>query len=105
MTGDLDPRDLAIALLPLAVFAVLTGAFLLTLRRHDLPAERAWWGNPWLWVGVSLISLVLGLLVWPWLFGGVFVFLPFVWIGRSKEPRVDPRGNGHSEEGGRRISG
>ena len=105
MTADLGSRDVALTLLPLVVGALLVSAFVLALRRHEPSATRAWWGNPWLWVGVSLVSLVLGLLVWPVWFGGVFVFLPFVWMGKPRGPRVDPRGNGHSQEGGQRLSG
>jgi apolipoprotein N-acyltransferase len=60
--------------------------------RHGLP----WWGNPWVWVGISAVSVVLGLVVWRGLFGGVFLFVPFVWLSRAKEPAVDPRSNGHA---------
>jgi hypothetical protein len=59
--------------------------------------HRPWWGNPWLWVGICAISIVLGLLVWPGLLGGVVIVLPFVWIGRPRRPpRMDPRTNGHT---------
>ena len=57
--------------------------------------DRPWWGNPWLWVGVSAAFVVLGIFVWPGLFGGTFVFLPFLWIGRGRDRAVDPRANGH----------
>jgi hypothetical protein len=57
---------------------------------------RQWWGNPWVWVGISAVSVVLGLVVWRGLFGGVFLFVPFVWLSRSKAPGVDPRSNGHA---------
>ncbi len=70
-------------MLPIAAAAVLGAGLISTMRRHT-PGGRPWWGNPWLWVGVCGISLVLGLLVWPGLFGGVFVFLPFVWIRTSR---------------------
>jgi hypothetical protein len=43
--------------------------------------ERPWWGNPLFWLAVSAVSIVLGLFVWPQLLGGVFLFLPFIWIG------------------------
>lgn len=57
---------------------------------------RPWWGNPWLWVGVCVLSVVLGVFVWPGLFGGTILFLPFVWIGRGRRAvPVDPRANGH----------
>jgi hypothetical protein len=57
---------------------------------------RPWWGNPWLWVGVSAVFVVLGIFVWPGLFGGVVLFLPFVWVSRPRAPDMDPRSNGHS---------
>jgi hypothetical protein len=64
-----------------------------TTRHVDGP----WWGNPWPWVGLCAASILLGLLVWPGLFGGVVIVLPFVWIGRPRrEPRMDPRTNGHT---------
>ncbi|MDP9300280.1 MAG: hypothetical protein M3P43_05210 [Actinomycetota bacterium] len=65
-------------------------------RERSLP-EQPWWGNPLFWVAVCAVSLVLGILVWPGLFGGVFIVLPFVWIWRPRrEPRMDPRTNGHT---------
>jgi hypothetical protein len=44
--------------------------------------------------------VVLGLLVWRPLLGGVFLFVPFVWISRPKAPGVDPRSNGHAKREG-----
>jgi hypothetical protein len=61
---------------------------------------RPWWGNPWLWVGVSAVFVVLGIFVWPGLFGGVVLFLPFVWVSRPRPPEMDPRTNGHSRRDG-----
>ena len=64
--------------------------------RDGLPFRRPWWASPWLWGGVSVASLVLGVFVWPGLIGGTFVFLPFVWIGRGRRSvPIDPRANGH----------
>ena len=43
-----------------------------------------------------LVSVVLGIFVWPGLFGGTFLFLPFIWVWRPRRGRdVDPRSNGH----------
>jgi hypothetical protein len=69
-----------------------------SVPRPARPApDRPWWGNPWLWVGICTFSILLGLLVWPGLFGGVVLVLPFVWIGRPhREPKMDPRTNGHT---------
>jgi len=62
---------------------------------------RPWWMHPWLWLGVCAVFFVLGVAVRPWLFGGAFLFLPFVWVGRPRRgPRVDPRTNGHGTRGG-----
>ncbi len=68
---------------------------LATPLRDPRPPERPWWGNPWLWVLVSLASVVLGIFVWPGLFGGTFLFLPFIWVWRPRRRDVDPRTNGH----------
>ena len=69
---------------------------LATPLRDPQPSERPWWGNPWLWVLVSLASVVLGIFVWPGLFGGAFLFLPFIWVWRPRRGREgDPRSNGH----------
>ena len=109
------------AVLPFITIAVLGAGFLVVFRqraaarrasaprlrgsvasagRPDGPAVvigRPWWGNPLLWVAVCAVSLVLGFVVWPGLFGGAFIVLPFVWIRRPRrEPRMDPRTNGHT---------
>lgn len=68
--------------------------------RDAPPPGRPWWGNPWLWLVVAGAFLVLGVVVWPGLFGGTFVFLPFVWVWRPRRRRtVDPRTNGHGSRG------
>jgi hypothetical protein len=73
--------------------AAITGS----RRRERSFPERPWWGNPLFWVAVCGVSLVLGFFVWPGLFGGAFIVLPFVWIRRPRrEPRMDPRKNGHT---------
>jgi hypothetical protein len=73
---------------------------LVTPPRNPPSPRRPWWGSPWLWVGVSAAFLVLGLVVWPGLLGGVFLFIPFVWVSRPKPDRMDPRTNGHAKRGG-----
>jgi len=74
---------------------------LATPPRDRAPAPRPWWGSPWLWLGACAVSLVLGIVVWPGLFGGTFLFLPFVWIWRPRRaPQLDPRTNGHGRRGG-----
>jgi hypothetical protein len=68
---------------------------LATPLRDPQPAARPWWGIPWLWLAVSVLFVVLGIFVWPGLFGGTFFFLPFIWIWRPRQREVDPRTNGH----------
>lgn len=88
--------DVAYLVLPFAV-AFALGFVFVTVYRRGGRRWRPWWGDPWLWLALCAVSVVLGVLVWPWLFGGVFVFLPFVWFRRPKGgPDVDPRTNGHS---------
>jgi hypothetical protein len=113
-------QSLIYAILPFVTIVALGAGFLVVFRqraaaRRALPppmqaaatrrpraptaaGTRPWWGNPWLWVGLCAVSILLGLLVWPGLFGGVVFVIPFVWIGRPRrEPRMDPRTNGHTE--------
>jgi hypothetical protein len=113
----MDARDVLLVL-PFVVVITLGVGFLLVFReraaardvfrrralaepdlatplRDPRPPERPWWGNPWLWVLVSLASVVLGIFVWPGLFGGTFLFLPFIWVWRPRRRDVDPRTNGH----------
>jgi hypothetical protein len=68
---------------------------------RDRPTwRRPWWGNPWLWVAVCGVFVVLGVVVWPWLFGGTVVVLPFAWVWRPRrEATIDPRTNGHARRG------
>jgi hypothetical protein len=73
---------------------------IVTPPRDQGQERRPWWGHPWLWVGTSAGSVVLGLMVWRGLLGGVFLFVPFVWMSRSKAPTVDPRSNGHAKREG-----
>ena len=68
---------------------------LATPLRDPKPPERPWWGNPWIWLAVSVGFVLLGIFVWPGLFGGTFFFLPFIWIWRPRQREVDPRTNGH----------
>lgn len=50
----------------------------------DERGRRPLWGNPLLWLGVSAVFAFLGLVVAPRLFGGVVLFLPLLWVGRSR---------------------
>jgi hypothetical protein len=82
------------------VVAIVAAVAVLSLATRGVAAtgRRPWWGNPWLWLGVSALSVALGLFVWPGLFGGFFLFLPFVWI-RAPRRAGDARGNGNGSPG------
>jgi nitrogen fixation-related uncharacterized protein len=81
----------------LAIFAVLMflGASREAVALEDYEGDavlaeepdRPWWGNPLFWLVVSGVFVLLGFFVWPQLFGGVFLFLPFIWIGGGKSSR------------------
>jgi hypothetical protein len=117
---DVVRDGLVFSLLPFIVLVALSAGFVVVFRqraaarrswRHQVLAEpdvatpprdqrpgpHPWWGNPWLWLSVCAGFVVLGLFVWPGLFGGTFLFLPFVWVWRPRRAtQMDPRTNGHS---------
>ncbi len=99
--------------LPFVTMAVLTAGFVVVFRqrsaarraalgaqpaaaRHAHQPARPWWANPLLWVAIGLISVLLGVFVWPWLFGFTFIAVPLVWWGKPRTPSIDPRSNGHT---------
>lgn len=97
----MDALTLTLVLLvPLVLLGPSIMIFLLLSRRLELerpgaaegvPAERPWWGNPLLWLAFSVVSVLLGIFVAPQLFGGVILFLPFVWISSLGAKRRDAR--------------
>ncbi len=125
VAASVDRGDLLFIVLPFVAVALLSAGFVLVFRRgwrmdraafrratrivepdlvtppRDPSApKRPWWGNPWPWIGVSALFVVLGLVVWLGLFAGVFLFVPFVWLSRPKSSTVDPRSNGHAKREG-----
>ena len=98
------------AVLPFVTMVALTVGFIVVFRQRSqarraamgtrpssLAPSHPWWANPWVWLGVTLVSVVLGVFVWPGLFGFMFIVIPFVWIRRPRrQSPVDPRGNGHA---------
>ena len=90
---------LLVLVLPLAVFLVavvfLMGRVLESpaVVGHDdeleseEPPRRQWWGNPLVWLAVAAIFVLLGVFVAPGLFGGVFIFIPFMWIRFPRHKR------------------
>ncbi len=112
--GRVDTGTLLLILVPFLGFLVVAlGAFALMTRQAEamarraatepwyadrrdrppveepdaFPAERPWWGNPWVWLAAGAAFLVLGLVVAPKLVGGIVLFLPFIWIGGWRRRR------------------
>ncbi len=86
--------NVQILLLILLPFAALAGVTALLVRRSHLQPEvrvvHPWWGQPAYWLVLTAIFLVLGLFVAPRILGGIFLFLPFVWM-RGSRPRPSRR--------------
>jgi hypothetical protein len=65
----------------------------------DRSLPRPWWGNPVMWVAVSVAAVFLGVVVAPHFLGGVIFFIPLLWLSR---PRIrEHRGHGGEERPGR----
>jgi hypothetical protein len=98
------------AIVPFVTMAVLTFGFVVVFRQRAAarraaaspgqpsPAPpRPWWGSPWLWVAITVVTVLLGAFVWVGLYALVLVVIPLVVLQRpARAPRVDPRTNGHA---------
>lgn len=90
---------LLLVLVPFAFLAGGLAVFLSMSARNGIHAQeeameperrvRPWWGNPLLWVVVSVGLAFLGLVIAPRLFGVAFLLLPLIWVGgiRRRERR------------------
>ena len=71
---------LALILIPAALFI---GAVILVLAlsngRRVEPA-RPWWSYPGMWIAISTVFVLVGVMAFPRLLGFTFVFLPLVWM-------------------------
>ena len=73
---------LALILIPAAIFVAVVVGVVAFRNRSIRDPERPWWGSPVVWVAASLSFLLLGLFVFPRLFGFTILFLPFL-LARS----------------------
>jgi hypothetical protein len=85
-------NTLLLILVPFAFLAGGLAVFMAMSARNDVHAlegRRPWWGNPLLWVVVSVGLAFLGLVIAPRLFGVAFLLLPLIWVGgiRRRERR------------------
>ncbi len=98
------------AILPFVTMAVLTFGFVVVFRqraaarRASASAERSaptpprrWWGSPWLWIAITVASVLLGAFVWVGFYALVLAVVPLVVLQRPRRRQpVDPRTNGHA---------
>lgn len=90
----MDAKTLVLILVPFAFLAAGVAVFLTVPRNLGVQAleegaepersARPWWGSPLGWVGACAVLALLGLVVAPRHLGVVFLFLPFIWIGRFR---------------------
>jgi hypothetical protein len=74
----------AIALALAARWGRRVGGDVDLVRRDPSPP---WWGRPGVWILASAGFVLLGLFVFPRLFGFTFVFLPLLWVGGLRRGR------------------
>ena len=96
------------AIIPFLTMAVLTFGVVVVVRQRAAsrsapaslersPRPRPWWGSPWLWIGITVVAVLLGAFVWVGLYALVLVVVPLVvWQRPNRGPAVDPRTNGHA---------
>lgn len=85
---------LAWILVPVVLFAAGLALVLAVRGRRVEPIRaagrpRPWWGRPRFWLGVAAVSIVLGLVIAPRVFGFTFLFLPFILVGGRRKPRQE----------------
>jgi hypothetical protein len=82
---------LSVTALTVAVGVIVVGALGSRGPATAGPA-RAWWRTPGVWVGGSIVFVLLGLLVFPRLLGFTFLLLPFIWMrAGGRRPGPPPR--------------
>jgi hypothetical protein len=83
---------LALILVPAAVFVAAVAIVLAIRRPGPRGMGRPWWAIPAVWVGLGLVSILAGLLVFPRLLGFTFLFLPLIWMRAFGRRRPRDRG-------------
>ena len=81
---------LASILLPALAFVAAVALVLAYRRGRALEPQRPWWGRPGVWIGLSMVSVLVGVVSFPRLLGFTFLFFPFVVlrsVGRGRRGR------------------
>jgi hypothetical protein len=73
---------LALILIPAAIFVAVVAGVVAFRNRGIRDPQQPWWGSPVVWVAGSLAFVLLGVFVFPRLFGFTILFLPFL-LARS----------------------
>jgi hypothetical protein len=73
---------LALILVPAAIFVAVVAAVVASRDRGIRDPARPWYSSPVAWVAGSLAFVLLGVFVFPRLFGFTILFLPFL-LARS----------------------
>ena len=69
---------LALILLPACAFVAAVALVLAYRRGRALEPQRPWWGRPGVWIGLSMVFVLVGVFAFPRLLGFTFLFFPFV---------------------------
>jgi hypothetical protein len=69
---------LALILVPACAFVAVVAIVLAYRRGRALEPERPWWGRPGVWIGLSMVFVLVGVFAFPRLLGFTFLFFPFV---------------------------
>ena len=81
---------LALILLPAFAFVAAVALVLAYRRGRALEPQRPWWGRPGVWIGLSMVFVLVGVFAFPRLLGFTFLFFPFAVmrsVGRGRRDR------------------
>ena len=81
---------LALILLPACAFVAAVALVLAYRRGRTLEPQHPWWERPGVWIGLSMVSVLVGVVAFPRLLGFTFLFFPFVVmrsVGRGRRDR------------------
>jgi len=81
---------LALILLPACAFVAAVALVLAYRRGRALEPQRPWSGRPGVWIGLSMVFVLVGVFAFPRLLGFTFLFFPFVVmrsVGRGRRDR------------------
>jgi len=78
-------------LIPAIAFIAAVAAVFALRREAAVRPARPWWGNPAVWVVLTIGFVLFGGFVFPRLLGFTFLFLPFIWMRALGRRRPNDR--------------